>query len=174
MKKKSLPLVPHKQSASATRPTTDKVRSCNDAKEVAVLLGAQGGVLDEHNRPLLAIQHAWAVRFPNIPCSKTTLLCWLTDEGVPSLVAKDMSLPEICRRLKGAIDPTATSKPRPELLTDAQQAAYDLIASEGPLQGNVIVKRLGIGSESAFTTHYVPALKRHGVKNRRGAGYYLP
>jgi hypothetical protein len=58
-------------------------------------------------------------------------------------------------------------------LTDSQQDAYDLIAREGPLQGNQIVKRLGIPSESSFTAHYVPALKQHGVKNRRGRGYYI-
>jgi hypothetical protein len=59
-------------------------------------------------------------------------------------------------------------------LTDDQQKAFDLIAAEGPLSGKQIVNRLGISSESNFTTNYVPDLKVRGVCNRRGAGYYLP
>ena len=59
-------------------------------------------------------------------------------------------------------------------LTESQKDAYDLIRNEGPLFGKEVVDRLGIGSESAFTTHYVPALKQHGIRNRRGLGYYHP
>ncbi len=59
-------------------------------------------------------------------------------------------------------------------LTEAQQDAYDLIRDSGPLMGKEVVSKLGIGSESAFTTNYVPALKSHGIKNRRGLGYYHP
>ena len=61
-----------------------------------------------------------------------------------------------------------------EPLSDSQQQAFNLICKEGPLLGRQIVNKLGIGSESTFTTHYVPSLKRHGIKNRRGLGYYHP
>ena len=57
-------------------------------------------------------------------------------------------------------------------LTDLQKEAYKLIRDEGPLLGKTIAPASGT-TESAFTAHYVPALKRCGVKNKRGAGYYL-
>jgi len=91
--------------------------------------------------------------------------------------------PAACQELQqivyAAVTANSQAKPgeppeeAPKRLTDSQQAAYNLIRDEGPLQGNQIVNRLGIGSESSFTRHYVPALKLHGVKNRRGLGYYL-
>jgi hypothetical protein len=59
-------------------------------------------------------------------------------------------------------------------LTDSQQAVYDVIAKQGPLLGRQIVKLCGLESESVFTAHYVPALKRHGVKNLRDKrGYFI-
>lgn len=67
--------------------------------------------------------------------------------------------------------PAETAEPLP--LTFQQQAAFDLIAVEGPIMGEDICRRVGIKSLSTFTSHYVPALKDHGVRNRRGAGYYL-
>mgnify|MGYP002624943743 CR=1 FL=1 len=61
----------------------------------------------------------------------------------------------------------------PPILTDQQQEAFDYIRDHGPKFGKEICRELGISSESTFTSHYVPALKLHGVRNRRGAGYYL-
>jgi len=58
-------------------------------------------------------------------------------------------------------------------LTEAQREAFILVRDEGPLTGKEIANRLGI-SESTFTRHYVPALKNHGILNRRGLGYYHP
>ena len=77
--------------------------------------------------------------------------------------------------LKRRGDKTPAGLPAASLepLTDSQKAAFDLIKKEGPLLGRQIVNRLGIGSESSFTRHYVPPLKAHGVKNRRGLGYYI-
>jgi hypothetical protein len=59
-------------------------------------------------------------------------------------------------------------------LTEVQQQAFDLICDEGPLTGKEVVNRLGISSESNFTAHYVPDLKKHGIENRPGLGYYHP
>jgi hypothetical protein len=73
-----------------------------------------------------------------------------------------------------AAPPAGTAKAHVQRLTESQQQAFDLICKEGPLLGRQIVTRLGIGSDSTFTTHYVPALKQHGVENRRGLGYYHP
>jgi hypothetical protein len=65
--------------------------------------------------------------------------------------------------------------PTPKPLTEQQQEVYDLIKDEGPLTGPQIATRLGgLSSESVLTSHYVPALKDHGIKNRRGLGYYHP
>ncbi len=78
------------------------------------------------------------------------------------------------RLFRGGLGASTPTSP----LTEAQQDAYNLIceasrAGEG-LTGSQICRRLGIDSESNFTTHYVPELKRHGIKNRRGLGYYHP
>lgn len=59
-------------------------------------------------------------------------------------------------------------------LTETQQEAYNLIVDKGPKLGKEIISALGISSESSFTSHYVPALKKHGIVNRRGLGYYHP
>jgi hypothetical protein len=59
-------------------------------------------------------------------------------------------------------------------LTEDHQKAFDLICEHGPLTGKEVVNRLGLNSESLFTSHYVPELKRHGIENRRGLGYYHP
>jgi hypothetical protein len=58
-------------------------------------------------------------------------------------------------------------------LTDEQQKAFDYIKANQPVAGKAICKALAISSESTFTRHFVPALRKHGVKNKRGAGYYV-
>ncbi len=68
--------------------------------------------------------------------------------------------------------------PSPQPLTEAHQAAYNLICEasargEG-LSGRQICRRLAIDSGSNFTAHYVPELRQHGIRNRRGLGYYHP
>ncbi|HWA97340.1 MAG TPA: hypothetical protein VG713_02560 [Pirellulales bacterium] len=60
-----------------------------------------------------------------------------------------------------------------EPLTDDQQRAYDYIKEHGPKTAKEIVNALALASESSFTSHSVPVLKRRGVKNKPGAGYYL-
>ena len=69
---------------------------------------------------------------------------------------------------------TAESQPDIAPLTELQQEVFDYIRDNGPVRGKAICNALSIPSESSFTRHYVPALKSHGVKNRRGSGYYLP
>jgi hypothetical protein len=64
--------------------------------------------------------------------------------------------------------------PSPQPLTEAHQAAFDLICTAGPLTGKEIVNRLALTSESLFTGKYVPRLKEHGILNRPGLGYYHP
>lgn len=84
--------------------------------------------------------------------------------------------PEILRRISQLpIELKHKTKPEEPLtpLTDTQREFYDLIRNEGPLTGPQIVRRLG-GSESNFTSNMVPALKQHGIVNRRGLGYYHP
>ncbi len=61
-------------------------------------------------------------------------------------------------------------------LTDTQQAALDLILEHSPdgIMGKQLATALGI-EHSTLTRHIIPELKKlHGVKNRSGAGYYLP
>ena len=60
-----------------------------------------------------------------------------------------------------------------EPLTDSQQQAFEYIKANQPVSGKEIVKALELSSESTFTRHYVPALKKHGVKNKPRAGYYI-
>jgi len=80
------------------------------------------------------------------------------------------------QRARAAMETPAkgSSLEAPEPLTEAHQQAYDLICRGGPLTGKQIVTRLCLTSESLFTGKYVPRLKEHGVRNRRGLGYYHP
>jgi biotin operon repressor len=68
----------------------------------------------------------------------------------------------------------ATPKPEaPPVLTEQQRAVYDLIVRDGPLSGKEIAHRLVV-SESTVTTHYIPALKLHGIQVKKGLGCYHP
>jgi len=62
-------------------------------------------------------------------------------------------------------------------LTDSQQQVFDFIAKNPGKTGCQIVKYLaGQGIElveSTLTRHYIPELRRHGVRNRPGFGYYV-
>jgi hypothetical protein len=61
-------------------------------------------------------------------------------------------------------------------LSDREQEVLDLIASHPPgaaIPGKAITRHTGV-CQSTLTSHIIPKLKRwYGVKNRRGAGYYL-
>ncbi|MBN1591376.1 MAG: hypothetical protein JW888_17820 [Pirellulales bacterium] len=57
-------------------------------------------------------------------------------------------------------------------LTESQRDMLIYITTEGPVMGKAIAGHFGI-SESTVTRHYIRALRPHGVKNRRGAGYYV-
>ena len=59
-------------------------------------------------------------------------------------------------------------------LSDRESQVLDLIpvGPDRAISGKEIIKELGI-SQSVLTTHVIPHLKtRHGVRNRRGSGYY--
>lgn len=61
-------------------------------------------------------------------------------------------------------------------LTDTQQAALDLILQHSPdgIMGKQLATALGI-AHGTLTRHSIPTLKKLcGVKNRKGAGYYVP
>ena len=62
-----------------------------------------------------------------------------------------------------------------EQLTDTQQQVLDAIVNAGrPISGKQICDVTG-GEETTLRRHVIPALKaKRGVKNLRGAGYYLP
>jgi DNA-binding CsgD family transcriptional regulator len=60
-------------------------------------------------------------------------------------------------------------------LTEREREVYDLLAALRPgqaLTGKQIKQKTGI-DQSTLTSHIIPKLKLHGVKNRRGVGYYL-
>ena len=67
-------------------------------------------------------------------------------------------------------------------LTEQQAAVLSLLKGLPPgggLTGSELVKRLDLGgqtvSQSGLTTRIMPTLrKHHGVRNRRGVGYYIP
>jgi len=64
-------------------------------------------------------------------------------------------------------------RPDSEPLTDAQQQVWDFVKSNGPVTGKEIVAE-GLAEQSTLTRHIIPILKLRGLKNRRGAGYYIP
>ena len=88
--------------------------------------------------------------------------------GLPADSETLETLDRLIRHLGGK--PAVTSIP----LIEAHQQAFDLICREGPLTGKQIVTKLALTSQSLFTGHYVPELKLHGIRNRRGLGYYHP
>lgn len=64
--------------------------------------------------------------------------------------------------------------PTGEPLTDTEQAVFDVIRSKGPITGKKICNTVGT-DQGTLTSRIIPVLKkRYGVKNKRGAGYYVP
>jgi hypothetical protein len=61
-------------------------------------------------------------------------------------------------------------KRRPDL-TAKQQRALELIKSKGPIKGLAIARQIKV-EESTLRTHYLPILRKHGVKNGDD-GYYI-
>ncbi len=86
--------------------------------------------------------------------------------------------PFMLRKLDGLIEDlggperrTAGKAPKP--LPDTQQRVYDVIAKDGPIMGAAICRQVGI-EQASLTALIIPALKKsRGVKNQRGAGYYV-
>lgn len=81
---------------------------------------------------------------------------------------------DVCRTLADKITgPGGTVADEP--LTDTEQRVFDaIIAADGPIMGTAICQKTGI-EQSTLTGHIIPVLKaKRGVRNRRGAGYYLP
>jgi DNA-binding CsgD family transcriptional regulator len=67
--------------------------------------------------------------------------------------------------------PTKPAAPK-EPLTDRQKAALDYIRKNQPVTAKQIATGIGT-SVPSVTNHIIPALRPHGVKNKRGAGYYV-
>lgn len=86
--------------------------------------------------------------------------------------------------IKNESQPTVSNVPERQIqnailppLTDTERAVLEIIkkqySGEG-IQGKDIVKQMrGLIEVSTLTRHIIPKLKTHGVKNRRGAGYYI-
>ena len=60
-----------------------------------------------------------------------------------------------------------------EPLTDSQQQAFDYIKANPGKTGQEICRACDISAESTFTKHFVPALRPHGLMNKRGFGYFI-
>ena len=59
-------------------------------------------------------------------------------------------------------------------LSDAQEAVYEAIRDNGPIQGKDICKLAGVEYPN-LRNHLLPALRKvYDIHNKRGAGYYLP
>lgn len=117
--------------------------------------------------------------FTSLSVHRRHLVEWTEDKNgrwgvLPSLARS--SIVEIDYLLNALSRPMEEEGPDDALdpLTEKQQEAFDLIVQKGPLLGKEVCNKLGIPSESVFTKHYVPALKRHGIRNKRGLGYYHP
>ena len=87
-------------------------------------------------------------------------------------VVNQSEWPRIPLKLLQRFEAKREFKPPLEPLTDQQQEVFEYIREHGPKTGKEICKALGIESQSTFTRHYVPALKKHGIRNKRGAGYF--
>ncbi len=64
-------------------------------------------------------------------------------------------------------------------LTDSERRVLELIkgATDGIMGPQIVAALSNEGiclGQSTLTRHIIPMLKARGVKNRRGAGYYLP
>jgi hypothetical protein len=97
--------------------------------------------------------------------------------GITELPARETNLGLIERLVRelGVKPRAAAVKGKPvKPLPDTQQRAYDLILAKGPIMGTAICHHIGC-SQSSLTGHIIPALKKKpwGVKNCRGAGYYV-
>ncbi len=97
-----------------------------------------------------------------------------TQQQLDSLAAKVIGVLDRLHNVGTVAKPPTVQPAIIKPLTEAHQAAYDLICKEGPLLGKHIVNRLDLTSESLFTGKYVPELKKHGISNRPGLGYYHP
>lgn len=116
-----------------------------------------------------------AIELLVIPVSKVALEKEIIRDAGKTLV-------DLAAKLQGVIDAemsgqageaAADNSANLQPLTDSQREVYETIRKEGPLQGPQIATKFGI-SESTLTAHYIPALKLHGIVNRRGLGYYHP
>ena len=66
----------------------------------------------------------------------------------------------------------ALQKESKPMLTDTEQAVWDYVEEHDPKAGKEIAKALDI-KIGTLTKHIVPKLKPLGLRNKRGAGYYI-
>jgi hypothetical protein len=65
------------------------------------------------------------------------------------------------------------ASPPPEPLTTQQQEVWNYVLEHGPVTGKDIANA-GVCEQSTLTAHIVPVLKERGLRNKPGAGYYIP
>ena len=122
------------------------------------LLSVLGWLADEA-REIRGDKRRWTKRTINFAAAKLAAEMRQASEYL-------WDLAEVVQR---QANPDALAEP----LTERQQEALDYIRANQPVTGKQIATALG-AEESTVTGHLIPALKKlRGVKNRRGAGYYL-
>lgn len=95
----------------------------------------------------------------------------LSEQNKRSISQADMALSRLHSMLLA--ESMAKSKSQGPL-TETQENVFRIIRDEGPIQGAKICSRTGI-EQSTLTKHIIPVLKdQRGVRNKPGAGYYLP
>ncbi len=68
--------------------------------------------------------------------------------------------------------PPLDNVPPPLPLSDTEQKVFDFISSHPGVIGKQVDKELDI-PESTLSRHVFPKLRRHGLRNRHGFGYYI-
>ncbi len=128
---------------------------------------------DPHFLPAEEIRVRWADRQDEIRNTKQALcaagfdmpLCWARSSAAGILGEVEAAL------WKHGQHPTPPP-PKPPL-TDSESKVFEIIESDGPVQGVEICRRTGV-SQSGLTSHIIPALKKkRDVKTLPSRGYHI-
>ena len=92
-----------------------------------------------------------------------------------NLIVREFAIRFIEEKHEGASnEKKSKSKTTAKGLKGKKLHAFEYIKENGPKKGLLIARSLNI-EENTFLSHYVPELKKHGVKNDgNGDGYYVP
>ena len=126
-------------------------------------------------RRLLTMAKNAGVPFGPLVNSSEAIACRI---GIPAERAETMTREQVETELAAWLDRQQAERPANradgEPLIESQQAVYETIRDNGPIQGKEIC-RLARVERANLKNKIIPALKKkRGVKNLRGAGYYLP